>query len=176
MPTTDPQDEIFPLVNEHGEVVGRTTRRQAHSDRTIIHPSVGIFVFNPRGEMLIQKRSATKDFEPGCWTLSVGGHVQHGDTPVIAAVREAKEEVGLDILPEKLQALGEVLTRNVRETEYWYGFRYDMPTEVSLTAHPDEVAELQFVPLKELRGMIDDPAIQWSEDAKRLIKDFILVG
>ena len=170
MHTTDPQDEIFPVVNERGEVIGRTTRREAHRNPALIHPVIGIFVFNSLGEMLIQKRSATKDTDPHHWTISVGGHMQYGDTPIEAAVREAREEIGLTIWRERLHLLGEVLMRSPVESEYWYGYRYDMPEEASLKAHPDEVAEIKFVPLSELRAIIDDPAVAWSEDPRMLIK------
>ncbi|OGL78498.1 hypothetical protein A3J43_03925 [Candidatus Uhrbacteria bacterium RIFCSPHIGHO2_12_FULL_54_23] len=174
MSITDPQDEIFPLVNERGEIIGKTTRREAHSNPALIHPVVGIFVFNPRGGMLLQKRSAQKDLNPNCWTISVGGHMHYGDTPVEAAVREAKEEIGLEIDAERLHPLGEGLKRNTKETEYWYGFRYDLLEDVTLVAHPDEVAELRFVPLDELRRMMRDPSVLWAADPKRLIQAFIL--
>jgi len=124
--------------------------------------------------MLIQKRSATKDMDPNCWTISVGGHMHEGDTPITAAVREAKEEIGLEIDAEQLHLLGEVLKQGTRETEYWYGFRYDLLEDAVLTGHPDEVAELRFVSLEELRKMIHDPAIAWAEDPKKLITDFML--
>ena len=174
MPTTDPQDEIFPVVNERGEVIGKTTRREAHCDPMLIHPVIGIFVFNPRGEMLIQKRSATKDTDPHHWTISVGGHMRYGDTPVEAAMREAREEIGLDAKPERLRLLGETLIRGSRESEYWYGYRYDMETLPDLTPHPEEVAEIKFVSLSELGALIGNPAVAWSEDPKALILKYIL--
>jgi len=174
MITTDPQDEVFPVVNEHGEVIGTTTRGEAHRNRALIHPAIGIFVFNPRGELLLQKRSATKDLGPNCWTISVGGHVRYGGEPKETAVREAEEEVGLTIPRDQLMLIGEILTATEIESEYWYLYRYDMPEEFPLKAHPDEVAELRFVSLKELRSMIGDPGIEWSEDPKALIMKYIL--
>ena len=174
MHTTDPQDEIFPLVDERGEVIGKTTRREAHGNPALIHPVVGIFVFNPRGEMLIQKRSATKDMDPNCWTISVGGHMHEGDTPIEAAVREAQEEIGIAVVPERLRLLGTVLKWGTRETEFWYGYRYDLIEEATLVPHPDEVAELRFVSMDTLRHMIEDPLVPWAEDPKMLIKKYIL--
>lgn len=174
LPTTDPQDEIFPVVNERGEVIGKTTRREAHSNPAIIHPAIGIFVFSPRGEVLLQKRSATKDLGPNCWTLSVGGHIGYGTTPIETAIREASEEIGIAIEPEQLTLLGELVSKTAEETEYWYVYRCDLTREVELVPNPQEVAELRFVSLDELRRMISDPAIEWSEDPKMLIQKFIL--
>ncbi len=174
MNTTDPQDEVFPVVNERGEVIGKTTRGEAHRDRTLIHPVIGVFVFNPQGDLLLQKRSATKDLGPNCWTLSVGGHVRFGGDPRETAVREVEEEIGLIIPPARLVLIGETLTATEEESEYWYLYRYDMPGDSPLKAHPDEVAELRFVSLDDLQHMIADPHVEWSEDPKALILKYIL--
>lgn len=71
--TTDPLYEIFPIVNEKDLVVGKISRKEAHNDPNIIHRAAGVFVFNSKGKLLIQKRSETKDTFPGCWDISVGG-------------------------------------------------------------------------------------------------------
>ena len=174
MYTTDPQDEIFPVVNEQGVVIGRTTRREAHRNRELIHPVIGIFVFDTRERVLLQKRSATKDLNPHCWTVSVGGHIKHGDTPIDTAVREIEEEIGISVNSERLTLLGTMVTRNEMQSEYWYVYRYELPAEAPLKAHPDEVAELKFVTLAELARMIHDQKARWGEDPKKVIKQFIL--
>ncbi len=173
MHTTDPQDEIFPVVNEQGVVIGRTTRREAHRNRDFIHPVIGIFIFDPQGRVLLQKRSATKDLDPHCWTLSVGGHIKYGDTPFDTTVREAVEEIGISVIPERLKPLGTMVTRDEVESGFWYVYRYDLSAEVSFKAHPKEVAELRLVTLAELKHMIYDPQISWSENPKKLIKEFV---
>ncbi|MFA4872487.1 MAG: NUDIX domain-containing protein [Patescibacteria group bacterium] len=174
MYTTDPQDEIFPVVNEQGVAVGRTTRREAHRNRELIHPVIGIFVFDTQNRVLLQKRSATKDLNPHCWTLSVGGHIKYGDTPIDTAVREIEEEIGISVNAEQLTLLGTMVTRNEVQSEYWYVYRYDLPAVAPLKAHPDEVAELKFVTLAELKRMIHDQKVIWGEDPKKVIKQFIL--
>jgi isopentenyldiphosphate isomerase len=66
------------------------------------------------------------------------------------------------------------LKRGTRETEFWYGYRYDLVKDAGLIAHPDEVAELRFVSLDELKQMLNDPSVVWAEDPKELIQKFIL--
>jgi isopentenyldiphosphate isomerase len=90
-----PGEEWFPLVDETGEVIGKATRRACHSGTKLLHPVVHLHVFNPAGELYLQKRPMHKDVQPGKWDTSVGGHVDYGETVEAALRREAFEELGL---------------------------------------------------------------------------------
>lgn len=72
---TDNQKEVFDIVDEHDNVIGKATRGQAHADKNLIHRSIGVVVFNKKGKVFLQQRSATKDTEPLKWTISASGHV-----------------------------------------------------------------------------------------------------
>ena len=89
------QEEIFPLVDEDGNVIGQASRKECHSGSKLLHPVIHLHIFNSKGELYLQKRSATKDIQPNKWDSSVGGHIDLGETPEIAAKREAREEIGL---------------------------------------------------------------------------------
>lgn len=52
----DNQEEIFPVVNEQGEVIGKITRGQAHDGTKILHPVVHLHVFNSKGDLYLQHR------------------------------------------------------------------------------------------------------------------------
>ncbi|MBP5318573.1 MAG: HAD-IA family hydrolase [Paludibacteraceae bacterium] len=88
-------EEYFPLVNESGEVIGRATRTECHSGSFKLHPVVHLHVFNSRGELYLQKRSMSKDIQPGKWDTSVGGHVDYGETVLEGLQREVREELGI---------------------------------------------------------------------------------
>lgn len=97
------KDEIFPLVNEQGEVVGKATRRECHSGSKLLHPVVHLHVRDAEGRLYLQKRSMTKDIQPGKWDTAVGGHIDFGECVEEALMREAREELGLTrFVPEKL--------------------------------------------------------------------------
>lgn len=87
--------EYFPLVNENGEVIGKATRTECHSGTFLLHPVVHLHVFNSAGELYLQKRAENKDIQPGKWDTSVGGHVDFGENPEIALMREVAEELGI---------------------------------------------------------------------------------
>ena len=97
----DNQQEIFPIVDESGEVIGSATRGECHSGSRLLHPVVHLHVFNSKGELYLQKRPDWKDIQPGKWDTSVGGHIDYGETPEEALLREVHEELGItNFIPE----------------------------------------------------------------------------
>lgn len=96
IPVNQSEEELFPLVDIEGNVIGKATRKHCHSLTFVLHPVVHLHVFNTIGELFLQKRPEWKDVQPGKWDTAVGGHVDYGETPEKALIREAYEEVGLD--------------------------------------------------------------------------------
>lgn len=91
----DNQMELFPLVDEEGNVIGKATRGECHNGSRLLHPVVHLHVFNARGDLYLQKRPDWKDIQPGKWDTAVGGHVAYGETPEEALRREVREELGI---------------------------------------------------------------------------------
>jgi len=88
--------ELFDLLNHQGEQTGQSKPRdQVHRDGDW-HASVDVVVINSKSEILLQKRSATKEAFPNMWELSCSGHLSAGEDSVTAAVRELAEEVGIE--------------------------------------------------------------------------------
>ena len=93
--------EWFPLVNEEGETIGKATRQECHSGSKQLHPVVHLHIFNDKGDLYLQKRSMTKDIQPGKWDTAVGGHVDYGEKVEEALRREVREELGItEFTPE----------------------------------------------------------------------------
>jgi len=86
--------ELFDVVDEQDRVVRQEARAEVHRLR-LLHRAVHILVFNARGEVYLQRRSAKKDTYPNRWTTSCVGHVDAGEDYDTAAVRELAEELGL---------------------------------------------------------------------------------
>ncbi len=89
-------EEIFDVVNQGDEVVGRQTRSEVHR-LGLMHRAVHVLVFNARGQVFLQKRSPKKDRQPGVWDSSASGHVDAGEEYDACAVRELREEIGLEL-------------------------------------------------------------------------------
>lgn len=91
----DNLQEIFPVVDEEGSVIGKATRGECHNGSRLLHPVVHLHVFNSSGDIYLQKRPEWKDIQPGKWDTAVGGHIDYGETPVEALRREVREELGI---------------------------------------------------------------------------------
>ncbi len=123
----DNNKELFPIVDEEGRVIGEATRGECHNGSKLLHPVVHLHVFNSRGEVYLQKRPEWKDIQPGKWDTSVGGHIDFGETPEQALVREVGEELGItDFVSERI---GMYVFESRRERELVYVNRttYDGP-------------------------------------------------
>ncbi len=93
----NPENEIFPIVDEQGNRIGQAPRSVCHDGISkLLHPVVHLHLFNKEGMLFLQKRTATKDIQPGKWDTSVGGHVDINETTGQALLRESREELGLE--------------------------------------------------------------------------------
>lgn len=89
-------EEIFPIVDENGNVTGSATRKECHSGSKLLHPVIHLHITNTdKDSLFLQKRAITKDIQPGKWDTAVGGHVDLGENIHMALRREASEELGL---------------------------------------------------------------------------------
>ena len=113
--TTDNPCEIFDIVNQKDQVIGRATRAECHNNSKLIHRSIHVLVFNSQRELFLQKRSTSKDVCPGMWAASVSGHVDAGENYESAAERETKEEIGT---PLPLKYLDTCYLEFENETEF----------------------------------------------------------
>ena len=165
--TTDDQAELFVVVDRNDRVIGYRTRYACHHDRSLIHRSVGAVIFDPSGRILLQKRSRTKDLQPGLWGLSVAGHVTKGETYTAAIRRELSEELGVEL---PLTVVGKTLFTGSDETEISaiYETRSDGPF------HPDprEISALRFFGKGELDKKISSGNVMltpWTQKVLTMI-------
>ncbi|MBN1644565.1 NUDIX domain-containing protein [Candidatus Woesearchaeota archaeon] len=93
--------EMLPVVNKKDELIDTTTREICHAKK-LRHRAVHIFVFNTKGEILLQKRSSDKDEYPGYYEASVSGHVRKDESYEQAAIREIEEEIGIVVNLDEL--------------------------------------------------------------------------
>ena len=97
--------EILDLLDEHGKPTGETkVRAEVHRDGDW-HRAFHLWVMHPDGYVLLQRRSGTKDLAPGKVDVSVGGHLRAGEI-WLDALREAEEEIGLEVGPADVEFLG----------------------------------------------------------------------
>lgn len=87
-------EEMLPIVEPSGIVIGQAARSYCHSGSKVLHPVVHLHILNRFDKLYLQKRSMKKDLLPGRWDTAVGGHVSYGENLREALYREAGEELG----------------------------------------------------------------------------------
>ncbi len=139
-------EELFPLIDENGVLVGSATRAECHGGSRLLHPVVHLHVFNPAGELYLQKRPEWKDVQPGKWDTAVGGHMALGENVEQALRREVEEEIGItDYEPEFVTSY---VYDSVREREMVFVYRTVYAGGI---APGDELDGGRFWPVAEIR-------------------------
>jgi 8-oxo-dGTP diphosphatase len=117
----------------------------------------------PGWEVLLQKRSACKDSNPGCYDISSAGHLSVGDDPVEGALRELHEELGVTLSAEDLHYVGRhrgsfqapFHGRMFRDNEYSYVYAVMKPLDDnSFVLQEDEVESVMWMDYEECRRQI----------------------
>jgi isopentenyldiphosphate isomerase len=150
-------EEILPLVDEEGKVLGTAARSECHRGPGKLHPVVHLHIFDGAGRMYLQKRALDKLVEPGKWDTAVGGHVSAGEDLETALARELREELGvgamaLEASGAKPQALLRYRWETAIESElaFVFALRYEGP----FAPDPGEVLEGRFWDQAEIRSKL----------------------
>ncbi|MCX6728871.1 MAG: NUDIX domain-containing protein [Candidatus Saccharibacteria bacterium] len=157
------QQALIDIVDENGNPTGYAkTKREIH-EQGFWHNAAHVWIYNSHCEILMQLRSKDKDSYPGLWDISVAGHTESGETPIQSAVREMKEEIGLNPEYGKLEPEGIYIISQPIEGTLWQDneignvFFYKFNGSVDDLSMPDgEVEKLEFVPIDRFEKEVND--------------------
>ncbi len=99
-------DEFIDILNTKGELTGKTALKSEAHKHGWFHQTVHVWFYTENGKILLQKRAAVKKVFPNHWDVSVAGHIGAGEKTIAAAIRETKEEIGIEITAEDLAQIG----------------------------------------------------------------------
>ena len=162
----DNSQELFPIVDEAGQVIGSATRGECHSGSKLLHPVVHLHVFDSQNRLYLQQRPIWKDIQPGKWDTAVGGHVDLGEEIADALRREVREELGIeDFTPEFLLRY---VFESERERELIHVFRTTYDGDIRPTAELDGG---RFWTLDEIREAIGKEVLtpNFESEIKRIL-------
>ena len=126
------KEEKVILVNANDEPLGLMPKMEAH-EKALLHRAFSVFIFNNKGELMLQQRALHKYHSPGLWTNTCCSHQRDGESNLVAGARRLQEEMGF-VVPLK-----EV-----------FSFIYKAPFDNGLTEH-----ELDHVMI----GTTEDPPV-----------------
>ncbi len=155
--------ELLDLVDEHGAPTGETVSREDAHRLGLRHRVAHVWVIRRAQagwQVLLQKRSRNKDSYPGLWDTSSAGHIPAGDEPLVSALRELQEELGICAEADDLTFIGQFPIR-YEETFHGKPFRdneissvyvYDRPVSRSeLQLQAEEIEDADWFDLDEVR-------------------------
>lgn len=97
--------EILDIVDEYGNPTGKTVERKKAHEEGIMHRTSHVWILRKKQgkvQILLQKRSETKESFPGCYDVSSAGHIPAGMDFAESAIRELKEELGISASADEL--------------------------------------------------------------------------
>lgn len=166
--------ELFDILDENGNKTGiQKTKKEMH-EQGLWHQAVHVWIFNSKGEILLQKRAKDKDYWPDLWDISAAGHISAGETVKQAVVREIKEEIGIKVSLSQLKKMEirkhekhiDEINYHNKEFDHVFLFRFD--GDISKLKFEDkEVEGVKFISIKQLEKELKD---------QKLSKDYVPQG
>ncbi|MFA6100312.1 MAG: NUDIX domain-containing protein [Patescibacteria group bacterium] len=150
-------DELIDIFDDKNEPTGiQKMKHEAHRDGSW-HRSSHIWIYNSKGEVLLQLRAKNKELYPNVWDASAAGHLGAGEDPLTGGLREMEEEIGLIAKPEDLEFFKvrelKVKLGQMINNEFCYVYFLNFDGDVSkLNLQGEEVAKLKFIPVDELEA------------------------
>ena len=153
--------ELLDIVDEKNNLTGKSIDREIVHKEGLWHREVGVIIINEKGELLLEKRSAIKKQSPNKWAICAG-HIEAGDIPQKAIVREIKEELGIDVNFEDLQFL-DIFKRNKKfengqeNNTFIYIYVYKTNNKIEeYTVQVEELSQVKYFPKSEIENALKE--------------------
>lgn len=169
--------EIIDELNENGEIIGQIDKDLAHKEGRL-HKAIHLWILNNNNEVLLQYRCKDKKLYPNTWDISVGGHVSKGEDTKAACIREANEELGIEIKEKELEYITtlreELIYEDINSQELVDVFivRKDIKLE-DIKLQEEEVGSAKYVTINKLFELIDTDQLLPHGEEFNIIKNIL---
>lgn len=143
--------ELIDIVDENNELTGQVEERWTAYSKGLWRRTVSCWIMNEKGEILLQKRTATKRRNPNKWAKT-GGQVDSGESADEAIYREVKEELGIEIPKEQIKVL-EIYKSDEKNKRFAYNYLFVINYKIDdYILQADEVAEVKYFSIEDMEG------------------------
>lgn len=164
-------EELVVLVTPEDVVLGQMEKMKAH-ETGLLHRAFSVFLFNEKGEMLLQKRASEKYHSPNQWTNAVCSHPKLNETYLHGAKRRLQEELGICAeLTEKFNFIYKAeVGQNLWEHELDYVFVGKYEADFKLTKN--EVSDVRYISMEDLEKEMTAKPENFTEWFKIILKEY----
>lgn len=156
------------IVDEDDQIIGQDSRENIHT-KGFLHREVGVWIYNDKAELLLQRRSPDKDIAPNKLDTSAGGHVGIRESYEEAAIKELKEETNITANLEELFFItknkrfsgsqpNSLLNRTIRKL-FAYHFRQDID---KLKIEEGKISGFEWWSMEKLNQLTDEEKKQFT--------------
>ncbi|MEW4925383.1 NUDIX domain-containing protein [Algibacter sp. 2305UL17-15] len=155
-------DEYIDIVTKANIPTGKTELKSVVHQKGYYHNTAHLWLFTKEKEILLSQRSAKKAICPLLWDVSVAGHIDAGETPKQAAIREGFEEIGITLKEDDLELIGvfncfQSYENGIIDNEFHNTFIAELKVPLSeLTLQEEEVEALKLVSFKEFEALLEN--------------------
>ncbi|MBS1576768.1 MAG: isopentenyl-diphosphate Delta-isomerase [Bacteroidetes bacterium] len=144
------KEELVILVSENDEVQGQMEKIEAHQ-KGVLHRAFSVFIFNTKGEMLLQRRALNKYHSAGLWSNACCSHPYPGEETSAAAIRRLREELGFSTGVTKIFDFTYKAAFDNGLTEYEFDHVFTGEYNGVIHPNPDEVCDYCYKGLDDIR-------------------------
>lgn len=159
--------ELIDIVDKEGNFTGEVIDKDIAHDKNLLHNEVGCLVINNKGQVLLQKRAASKRFNPNKYALCAG-HVDSGESLENAMIRELEEEIGIKVSKEELHPYleREITIRETNSHITYFYYVISNLKEEDFVIQEEELSGVKWFDIDEVIEMLKnrDERTAWGEE------------
>ena len=154
-------EEYYDILDESGNKTGKAKPASEVHEKELWHGGVHIWIVNDNNEVLMQKRADNVEINPGILDISCAGHIIAGESPLEGAIRELREELGIEVNIEDLEYIKmiknwhQIRDKYMHNTiDYMFIIKKDIPI-YNIKIQKEEVESVKYISIKELHNMFN---------------------
>jgi isopentenyldiphosphate isomerase len=148
-------DELIDICDENNNLLDIQKMKSEAHKKGLWHRASHIWIYNSKGEILLQLRAKEKSLYPNMWDISAAGHIGAGEDSITSGSREVEEEIGLKLKKEDLDfwmiRKVKAIFREIKNNEFYYVYFFKFDGDINqLKLQKEEVQKIQFLPIDKI--------------------------